>query len=161
MTSAVIDAWSGLRAAQQQARGYDDLVGAEPHLPYDRPPLSKELLLGGVAVDPPARSEQSRVDELEAQGHVTDVAEWLDPAGGRITLASSEETTAQAAVIARVPRLLATADGLLGMDVLRTLEHADRLYTRFTNNAEPVAVIGAGSMGVEVAAPTERSVPRW
>ena len=74
-TIAVVGAsLSGLRAAQQlRAQGYDDdlvIVGAEPHLPYDRPPLSKEYLLGTMGADDLALAEQSDIDELDARWHL-------------------------------------------------------------------------------------------
>ena len=94
-TIAVVGAsLSGLRAAQQlRAQGYDDdlvMVGAEPHLPYDRPPLSKEYLLGRVGAADLALAEQSDIDELDARWHLGVAAERLDPAGGRVVLASGE-----------------------------------------------------------------------
>ena len=96
---------SGLRAAQQlRAQGYGDdlvIVGAEPHLPYDRPPLSKEYLLGTMGADDLALAEQSDIDELDdAVGTWASAAERLDVTGGRIVLASGEEIAADGVVIA-------------------------------------------------------------
>jgi NADPH-dependent 2,4-dienoyl-CoA reductase/sulfur reductase-like enzyme len=149
---------SGLRAAEQlRAQGYDDdlvMVGAEPHLPYDRPPLSKDYLRGAVGPADLALAEQSDIDELEAQWHLGLAAARLDPAGGRIILSSGGALTADAVVIATggVPRRLPAADGLLGVHVLRTVDHADALRAELTSGAEHVAVIGAGFIGAEVAA---------
>jgi len=140
---------SGLRAAQQlRTQGYQDdlvMVGAEPHLPYDRPPLSKDYLLGAVEVADLALAEQSDIDELEAQWHLGVAAQRLDSAGGRIVLASGEEIAADGVVLATggVPRRLPPAEGLLGVHVLRA---------QLTGGAEHVAVIGAGFIGAEVAA---------
>lgn len=149
---------SGLRAAEQlRAQGYDDdlvMVGAEPHLPYDRPPLSKDYLRGAVGPAELALAEQSDIDELEARWHLGVAAERIDPAGGRIILSSGEDLTADAVVIATggLPRRLPAADGLLGVHVLRTVEQADALRAGLTGGAEHVAVIGAGFIGAEVAA---------
>jgi NADPH-dependent 2,4-dienoyl-CoA reductase/sulfur reductase-like enzyme len=149
---------SGLRAAQQlRAQGYDDdliILGAEPHMPYDRPPLSKGYLLGTVGVADLALAEQSDVDELEARWHLGVAAERLDPAGGRITLSSGEDITADGVVIATggVPRRLPVAEGLLGVHVLRNLQDADGLRAELTGGAEHVVIIGAGFIGAEVAA---------
>ena len=158
-TIAVVGAsLSGLRAAQQlRAQGYDDdlvIVGAEPHLPYDRPPLSKEYLLGTMGADDLALAEQSDIDELDARWHLGVAAERLDVTGGRIVLASGEEIAADGVVIATggVPRRLPAADGLLGVHVLRSLDDADALRAELTGGAQHVVVIGAGFIGAEVAA---------
>jgi 3-phenylpropionate/trans-cinnamate dioxygenase ferredoxin reductase subunit len=158
-TIAVVGAsLSGLRAAQElRAQGYDDdlvLVGAERHLPYDRPPLSKDYLLGSVDAADLALAEQSDVDELDARWHLGVAAERLDVTGGRIVLASGEHVAADGVVIATggVPRRLPAAEGLLGVHVLRSLEDADALRAALTGGAEDVVVIGAGFIGAEVAA---------
>ena len=158
-TIAVVGAsLSGLRAAQElRAQGYDDdlvVVGAEPHLPYDRPPLSKDYLLGSVDAADLALAEQSDIDELDARWHLGVAAERLDVTGGRIALASGVEIAADGVVIATggVPRRLPAAEGLLGVHVLRGLEDADALRAELTGGAGNVVVIGAGFIGAEVAA---------
>jgi NADPH-dependent 2,4-dienoyl-CoA reductase/sulfur reductase-like enzyme len=149
---------SGLRAAQQlRAQGYDHdlvIVGAEPHMPYDRPPLSKSYLLGTVGVADLTLAEQADIDELEARWHLGVGAERLDPAGGRIILSSGEDIIADRVVIATggVPRQLPVTEGLLGVHVLRNLQDADGLRADLTGGAEHVAIIGAGFIGAEVAA---------
>jgi NADPH-dependent 2,4-dienoyl-CoA reductase/sulfur reductase-like enzyme len=158
-TIAVVGAsLSGLRAAQElRAQGYDDdlvVVGAEPHLPYDRPPLSKEYLLGKLGVVDLALAEQSEIDELDARWHLGVAAERLDVTGGKVVLSSGEEITADGVVIATggVPRRLPAAEGLLGVHVLRSVDDADALHAELTGGAENVVVIGAGFIGAEVAA---------
>lgn len=149
---------SGLRAAQQlRSQGYDGalvLVGAERHLPYDRPPLSKDYLLGKVGIADLALADQTDIDELDAQWHLGVAADRLDVPGGRVVLASGEDIQADAVVIATggVPRRLPAAEGLVGVHVLRTLEDADALRGDLTGGAENVVVIGAGFIGAEVAA---------
>ena len=158
-TIAVVGAsLSGLRAAQElRAQGYDDdlvLVGAEPHLPYDRPPLSKDYLLGKIGADDLALAERSDIDELDARWRLGVAAERLDVTGGRVVLASGEEIAADGVVIATggVPRRLPAAEGLLGVHVLRSLDDADALRAELTGGAQNVVVIGAGFIGAEVAA---------
>lgn len=162
-TIAVVGAsLSGLRAAQQlRAQGFDGdlvMVGAEPHLPYDRPPLSKEYLLGSIGAADLALAEQSEIDDLDARWHLGVAAERLDVTGGRIVLASGEEITADGVVIATggVPRRLPAAEGLLGAHVLRSVDDADALRTELTGGAANVVVIGAGFIGAEVAATSKK-----
>jgi len=138
-TIAVVGAsLSGLRAAQQlRAQGYDGdlvIVGAEPHLPYDRPPLSKEYLLGTIEADDLALADQSDIDELEARWHLGVAADGVVIATGG------------------VPRRLPATEGLLGVHVLRSRDDADALRAELTGGAQHVVVIGAGFIGAEVAA---------
>jgi NADPH-dependent 2,4-dienoyl-CoA reductase/sulfur reductase-like enzyme len=158
-TIAVVGAsLAGLRAAQElRAQGYEDdlvMVGAEPHVPYDRPPLSKDYLRGSIEAADLELAEQSDIDELEARWHLGVAAERLDLTAGRITLATGEQIAADGVVIATggVPRRLPAAEGLLGVHVLRTLEDADALRDKLTGGAENVVVLGAGFIGAEVAA---------
>jgi NADPH-dependent 2,4-dienoyl-CoA reductase/sulfur reductase-like enzyme len=149
---------AGLRAAQDlRAQGYEDdlvMVGAEPHVPYDRPPLSKDYLRGSIEAADLELAEQSDIDELEARWHLGVAAERLDLTTGRITLATGEQIAADGVVIATggVPRRLPAAEGLLGVHVLRSLEDADALRAKLTGGAENVVVLGAGFIGAEVAA---------
>ncbi len=158
-TIAVVGAsLAGLRAAQElRAQGYEDdlvIVGAEPHVPYDRPPLSKDYLRGSIEAADLELAEQSDIDELEARWHLGVAAERLDLTAGRITLATGEQIAADGVVIATggVPRRLPAAEGLLGVHVLRSLEDADALRAKLTGGAENVVVLGAGFIGAEVAA---------
>ena len=75
---------AGLRAVETLRRkGFDGtitLIGAEPHLPYDRPPLSKEILTGTWDVDrlPLRREDYAELDldlRLGRRGVALDVAE--------------------------------------------------------------------------------------
>jgi NADPH-dependent 2,4-dienoyl-CoA reductase/sulfur reductase-like enzyme len=158
-TIAIVGAsLAGLRAAQElRAQGYEDdlvMVGAEPHVPYDRPPLSKDYLRGSIEAADLELAEQSDIDELEARWHLGVAAERLDLTTGRITLATGEQIAADGVVIATggVPRRLPAAEGLLGVHVLRSLEDADALRAKLTGGAENVVVLGAGFIGAEVAA---------
>jgi NADPH-dependent 2,4-dienoyl-CoA reductase/sulfur reductase-like enzyme len=158
-TIAIVGAsLAGLRAAQElRAQGYEDdlvMVGAEPHVPYDRPPLSKDYLRGSIEAADLELAEQSDIDELEARWHLGVAAERLDLTTGRITLATGEQIAADGVVIATggVPRRLPAVEGLLGVHVLRSLEDADALRAKLTGGAENVVVLGAGFIGAEVAA---------
>ena len=149
---------SGLRAAQQlRAQGYGDelvVIGAERHLPYDRPPLSKDYLLGTAGMADLALADQDDLDALGARWHLGDPAAGLDPAGGRVVLSSGTELAVDGVVVATggTPRRLPAAEGVAGVHVLRTVEDADALRAQLTAGARQVVVIGAGFIGAEVAA---------
>jgi NADPH-dependent 2,4-dienoyl-CoA reductase/sulfur reductase-like enzyme len=148
---------AGLRTAQGLRRaGYDgDLVvlGEEPHLPYDRPPLSKQLLLGTWDTD---RVRLAAPDVLAGAGIAVRTGERiaaLDPAGHRLTLASGEPLDYDALVVATgaVPHAWPfDGDGLAGVHDLRRLDDALALAGAFAAGAR-VAVVGAGFIGTEVA----------
>ena len=148
---------AGLRAAESLRReGYDGslaLVGAEPHLPYDRPPLSKELLQGKWGVERTPLRKQGSYDELELDLRLGRRAVALDPAARRLELDDGSALGFDGLVIATgaAPRPLPGAPALAGVHVLRSLD--DALAIREELGRSPrVAVVGAGFIGGEVAA---------
>ncbi len=146
----------GLRAAQALRRaGYDGrvtLLGDEKHQPYDRPPLSKELLAGKWEPERIAllRSED---DELDVTWRLGERATGLDLAAKQVKLTSGGEIGFDGLVIATgaYARTLPAAAGLAGVHTLRTLDDALALRAELARSPR-VAVIGAGFIGAEVAA---------
>lgn len=148
---------AGLRAAETLRReGYDGrlvLVGAESHLPYDRPPLSKELLAGEWEPEQIALRKQP-YDDLDLELRLGRRASGLD-AGGRVVELDDggERLEFDGLVVATGarPRTLPGTPALDGIFVLRTLD--DCLAIREHLQSRPrVVVIGAGFIGSEVAA---------
>jgi NADPH-dependent 2,4-dienoyl-CoA reductase/sulfur reductase-like enzyme len=147
---------AGLRAAETLRRdGYDErivAVGAEPHLPYDRPPLSKELLRGDAEPDEIVLRKQG-VDDLDLEWRREARAVALDLSAREIELHDGERIAFDGLVIATgsTPRRLPNQPSLAGVFTLRTLD--DALALRELLDALPkVVVIGAGFIGAEVAA---------
>ena len=147
----------GLRCAEALRRegfaGELALVGAEAHLPYDRPPLSKQVLRGQW----PAERTRLRAGEdlgaLDLQLKLGVRALQLDPTRRCIALDDGSELAYDGLVIATgaTPRRLPFGHELAGVHVLRTLD--DALALRDALAAKPrVCVIGAGFIGLEVAA---------
>src|SRR6266851_1007210 len=94
---------AGLRAAETFRReGYDGrivAVGAEPHLPYDRPPLSKELLAGKAEpVDIVLRKQG--VDDLDVDWRLGSRATALDVGARELTLADETRVAFDGLVVA-------------------------------------------------------------
>jgi NADPH-dependent 2,4-dienoyl-CoA reductase/sulfur reductase-like enzyme len=147
---------AGLRAVETLRReGYDDrlvVVGAEPHLPYDRPPLSKELLAGAWEPEQLALRRQP-YDELDIDWRLERRAVSLDMGAREVELHDGERVPYEGLVIATgaTPRTLPNTPPLPGVFTLRTLD--DSLALAQLLDARPrVVVIGAGFIGSEVAA---------
>jgi 3-phenylpropionate/trans-cinnamate dioxygenase ferredoxin reductase subunit len=147
---------AGLRATETLRRdGYDGrlvVIGAEPHLPYDRPPLSKQLLAGEVEADDIAL-RRAPYDELDLEFRLGRRAVRLDLEARAVELDDGERVPFDGAVLATgsTPRVLPGTPELDGIFVLRTLD--DALAIRAELDASPrVVVVGAGFIGSEVAA---------
>ncbi len=147
---------AGLRCAEAlRLQGFDGairIVGAEDHLPYDRPPLSKQVLSGKF---PPERVRLESADSLDAEWVLGRAATALDVGSRTVTLADGSRIGADAVVIAtgalprRLPPAVAPPD-LGGVHVLRTLGDCLALAADLTPGRR-LAVIGAGFIGSEVA----------
>lgn len=130
------------------------LVGDETVPPYNRPPLSKELLREGhpaelLAAEPPGWYERHDVQLLTGVAVAS-----LQPAERRATLADGRDIRFERCVLATgaAPRTLPVAGGG-GAFLLRTLEDAQRLRQAAiaAPAGAPVVVVGGGLIGVEVA----------
>src|SRR4051794_41628716 len=125
------------------------MVGDEPHRPYTRPPLSKQVLAGEQTHE----SVQLPCDELDVEWRLGFAAAGLDRARRRVVLADGDEVAYDrliAATGSRPRRWGGPGAELEGVHVLRDLD--DALALRGAFEAEPrVAVVGAGFIGCEVA----------
>ncbi|MFE5813468.1 NAD(P)/FAD-dependent oxidoreductase [Streptomyces sp. NPDC056479] len=144
---------AGLAAAETLRReGYDGaltLVGDEPLVPYDRPPLSKQLLSGAWE---PERLALRTPDDLSGLGldlRLGVPATGLRLADGTVESADGSTVPYDALIVATGvrPRRLPGVGG----HVLRTLDDAVRLRDRLTPGTR-LAVVGAGFLGAEAAA---------
>jgi len=147
---------AGLRAVEELRRlGFDGrlvMVGAEMHLPYDRPPLSKELLAGEVQPEDTALRKQP-YDDLSIDWRLGRRGEHLDVANRTVTLDDGERIEFTGCVIATGarPRVLPDTPALAGIHVLRTLDDCLAIRADLEHGAR-VVVVGAGFIGAEVAA---------
>jgi NADPH-dependent 2,4-dienoyl-CoA reductase/sulfur reductase-like enzyme len=153
---------AGLRAAETlRTEGFEGsvvLIGAERHLPYDRPPLSKKLLAGEWEPDRIALRKPEEYSSLDFEMRLGERATALDVGAQRVTLASGEDVAYDGLVIATgsAPRRLPNQPELPGIFELRTLDDCLALRAHLDRAPSRVAVIGAGFIGAEVAA-TARS----
>jgi len=149
---------AGAKAAEGlREQGYDGpvvLIGEETDRPYERPPLSKDYLLGKadretMFVHPLAWYAEHDID-LRLGARVT----GLDPAAHEVTLADGSRIGYAKLLLATgsTPRHLTIAGaGAGGVLYLRRVGDSDRLRATFAT-ASRVAVIGAGWIGLETAA---------
>ncbi|WP_156746999.1 NAD(P)/FAD-dependent oxidoreductase [Mycobacterium sp. E2733] len=143
------------RTAEQLRRseyaGRVTIVSDEVHLPYDRPPLSKEVLR--KEVDDVALKPREWYDENDITLRLGAAATSLDTAAQTVTLADGSVIGYDELVIATglVPRRIPTLPDLEGIRVLRTFDESMALREH-ASAAQRAVVIGAGFIGCEVAA---------
>lgn len=134
---------AGLRAAQAaRAAGFEGeliLIGDEPHMPYTRPPLSKELLGG-------AETSCAFPCELDAQWRLGERAIGLDRER-KTVITDRDEVGYDRLIVATGSR----ARTMPGARTIRTLDDALELREAF-KTARSIAIIGAGFIGCEIAA---------
>ena len=155
---------AGLRAAEQlRAVGHTGpvtVLGAEPHLPYNRPPLSKEVLAAPAEVEPSALLERlvfrRRASTADVEFRLGDAVVAADLAAGTLVTGSGLGVAYDGLVVATGlrPRRLAVPGPADGRHVLRTLGDCLELRARLATlgSSAPVVVVGAGFVGCEVAA---------
>jgi NADPH-dependent 2,4-dienoyl-CoA reductase/sulfur reductase-like enzyme len=141
-------------------RGYEGpvlMVCAEPEPPYDRPPLSKELLAGTVTEDSVAYRPAWWYEEKQVELLLGARAEALDPRDRIVTLDSGAELRYEKLLIGTgsAPRRLPFLDGYENVHALRALADARRLRQELRPGAR-LAIVGAGFIGQEVAATARR-----
>jgi 3-phenylpropionate/trans-cinnamate dioxygenase ferredoxin reductase component len=150
---AAAKAAEGLRAAGGE--GAAVVLTAEPELPYERPPLSKEFLRGEAG-----RETTRTHDEAWYRDHDVDVllatrASTLDPATRTVTTEVGDQLRYGGGLVlatgAQPNRLGLPGEDLDGVYYLRTVDDSERLRAAISR-AESMVVIGGGFIGAEVAA---------
>ncbi|WP_264201982.1 NAD(P)/FAD-dependent oxidoreductase [Streptomyces antimicrobicus] len=132
---------------EQGFTGPVTLLGAEPHQPYDRPPLSKAVLLG--------KAETAAFD-VDFEGLGIELRLGVEVTGLR---AAARQVDTEAGPVPYDVLVLATgaqpltlpgAEGVPGVHLLRTLDDAERLRPVLAAASE-IVVVGAGWIGAEFA----------
>ena len=148
---------AGLRAAETLRRdGFDgtiSLIGDEPHVPYDRPPLSKQFLSGDWEADRLALSPPERITGLDLDLRLGQRATGLDDCSHTIEVEGTAEgyDGLLIATGARCRTVTGTAD-LAGVYTLRNLDDGLAIRAALRDSPRRVVVVGAGFIGAEVAA---------
>ena len=147
---------AGLTAAETlRRRGFDGqltLIGDEPRAPYDRPPLSKQVLSGAWEPGRVMLRPDEELTRLDADMRLGRTAAALNMADRQIKLDDGGTVEFDGLIIATGvrPRRLPGSD-LTGVHVLRTLEDSVALRAALLTGPR-VVVVGAGFLGTEVAA---------
>ena len=149
---AGVRACGGLRAD-----GFDGeitWVGAETHAPYDRPPLSKKVLAGEWEPDRIALLREGELEGMHVEQRFGSAAVAMSASDRTVTLADGSVLGFDGLVIAtgsatrRLPHQPEDPD----LFELRTLDDSLGLRARLAGGGARVTVIGAGFIGLEVAA---------
>jgi NADPH-dependent 2,4-dienoyl-CoA reductase/sulfur reductase-like enzyme len=127
------------------------LVGDETEVPYDRPPLSKDILLGAAEPEAVRLTSDQALTDLDVELRLGTRAVGLDVGARRLGLPDGDlEFDTLVIATGSSPRMLPGLPDLAGVHVLRTLD--DALAIRRALEAAPrVVVVGGGFVGAEVA----------
>jgi 3-phenylpropionate/trans-cinnamate dioxygenase ferredoxin reductase component len=149
---AAAKAAEGLRAAGGE--GTAVVMTAEPELPYERPPLSKDFLRGEAGREKTRTHDEAWYRDNEVEVLLATRASTLDPATRTVTTEVGDQLRFGGVVLAtgaKPVRLGLPGEDLEGVYYLRTVEDSERLRAAISR-AETLVVVGGGFIGAEVAA---------
>ena len=149
---AAAKAAEGLRAAG--GKGSAVVMTAEPELPYERPPLSKEFLRGEAGREKTRTHDEAWYREHDVEVMLATRASTLDPSTRTVATEVGDQLHYGGLVLATgaTPvRLGLPGEELEGVYYLRTVDDSERLRAAISR-AETMVVIGGGFIGAEVAA---------
>ena len=148
---------AGQAAASLRQEKYEGdilVIGEEPHIPYQRPPLSKQYLSGEYGLDRvhlrPARFYESKAIDVRSGVRV----ENIDPRGRTVACSDGAEIGYDKLLLAtgaRPRKLRAKGGDLPGIHYLRTIADVDAIKQDFETGRR-LAIVGGGYIGLEVAA---------
>ena len=148
---------AGGRAAQaMRQHGFEGeilLVGEEPHVPYERPPLSKELIVTDAGLEKVRLHDAAWYAENRIELIAAKAAASIDAAAKTVGLADGRTIGFDRLMLttgARVRRLSVPGADLDGVFYLRTIEDSEAIRAQIAAGTE-VAVIGGGFIGLEIA----------
>ena len=130
------------------------LIGREPHLPYQRPPLSKKYLAGELGLDRLTLKHQKFFDEQNVQVRLGREVTAIDRSANLVQLDDGAQLPYQHLVLATgasVRRVSLPGSDARGVFYLRDLADADQLRTAIAAGRRAV-IVGGGYIGLEVAA---------
>jgi 3-phenylpropionate/trans-cinnamate dioxygenase ferredoxin reductase component len=149
-------ALAGLRAAEAlRSNGFTGsltIVGDEKYLPYDRPPLSKQVLAGRLPVE---HTALAMLEDIQATWILGVAVTALDVERHQLSLSTGEQLAFDQLLIATGTRArpwpAERGGNLDGVFLIRNRDDAQRLRERLANKPERVLIAGGGFIGCEVA----------
>jgi 3-phenylpropionate/trans-cinnamate dioxygenase ferredoxin reductase subunit len=152
-------ALAGAKAAEAlREEGFDGrvvLIGSEPELPYERPPLSKEYLRGEAPREKARVHDDGFYESHDIELRTSTTVTAVDTRASEVELEGGERLRYDRLLLAtgaEPRRLNIPGSDLDGVHYLRDLHDADALAALLAKGSGRVAVIGAGWIGSEVAA---------
>ncbi|MBY8949778.1 FAD-dependent oxidoreductase [Pseudomonas sp. SH10-3B] len=144
----------GRAALTLREEGYSGrliLIGDEPHLPYERPPLSKGLLQGSMDLAGCSLCDSARLAELGIEHIAGNPVRQLDPPQHRLQLADGQWLSYAGLLLATGGRARRLPQEQANVLYLRTHDEALALKSALRPGARLV-IVGGGFIGLEVAA---------
>lgn len=152
-------AWA---AKTLRAEGFDGsvaIVGQESHRPYERPPLSKQVLAGTAAAASAQIFKPEVYETLDLRLHLGARAMMLDVADSKVILSNGRVLAYDRLVLATggTPRRITLpGSDLAGIHYLRTIEDSAAIGAELSSSAH-ILVVGGGWIGLEVAATARKA----
>jgi 3-phenylpropionate/trans-cinnamate dioxygenase ferredoxin reductase subunit len=161
VTETIVIAGAGHAAGQAVATlkqkkfaGRIVLVGEEPHSPYQRPPLSKKYLAGKLQAERLYLKPAAFYEDPQCDMRLGVRIDGIDRDASRLITADGEDIAYTKLILAlgsRVRKIPVAGSDLDGVHYLRNIEDVNHIRAGMTN-AQHLVVIGAGYIGLEVAA---------
>ena len=139
---------------QKKFAGRIILIGDEAQLPYQRPPLSKKFLSGGLDAERLHFKPASFYDDPKIDVHLNTRVERIDRTGKKVITGDGAEFAYDKLVLAlgsRVRKIEVPGNDLPGVHYLRSIADVEAIRSKMSGN-KSVVIVGAGYIGLEVAA---------
>jgi 3-phenylpropionate/trans-cinnamate dioxygenase ferredoxin reductase subunit len=144
--------WAAETLRRDGFKGVVSLIGDELHVPYDRPPLSKKYLAGGVERHRLDLSDTEKLAALDLEMRLGQRATGLDLSARTLEVDGVTEPFDGLLIACGARcRTLPGTDGVAGVHTLRTVEDANAIGAGMGAGARRMVVVGAGFIGAEVA----------
>ena len=138
---------------QEKYEGPITMIGQEPYIPYQRPPLSKQYLSGEQEKEKLSLRQESFYSEKEINLKLETSVLSLDPHNKELQLENGETVTYDKLLVAtggRPRKLEVDGHTLKGIHYLRNIDDVDAIKTQM-NTSQNLVIVGGGYIGLEVA----------
>ena len=138
---------------QEKYEGPITMIGQEPYIPYQRPPLSKQYLSGEQEKEKLSLRQESFYSEKEISLKLETSVLSLDPHKKELQLENDETVTYDKLLVAtggRPRKLEVDGHTLKGIHYLRNIDDVDAIKTQMSTS-QNLVIVGGGYIGLEVA----------